>query len=197
MDDNEILQRIMEDDPRIVTQLYKQHQNEFIGYIRKRYPEFGVADAEDIFSDCFHIFCGNIKGGKLNSISGTIKAYLYRIGRNLAWDEYYRKDRSTGGTPTELQIPPEEPDWNAQEKQSLLINQTVGGLTEPCKTLLELFWFKGKSDREIVELTDYKSTDTVKNQRSRCMKTLKEVFLSKLVAQDMISDSDKRRLIGE
>jgi RNA polymerase sigma factor (sigma-70 family) len=197
MDDNEILQRIKEDDPKIITQLYKQHSNEFIGYIRKRYPEFGVADAEDIFSDCFQILCGNVKGGKLNSITTTIKAYLYRVGLRLAWDEYYRKDRVKGGAVPEPPVPSDEPDWDAQEKKSLFLVQTVGSLNDPCKTLLKLFWFEEKSDKEIVELTNYPSTDTVKNQRSRCMKTLKKVFLSKLVAEEMITNSDKMRLIGE
>jgi len=196
MDDNDILQRIKVDDPRIVTQLYKQYHGEFTGYIRKKYPDFGMAEAEDIFSDCFQVFCGDIKGGQLNSISGTIKSYFYKIGWRLAYDEYHRKGRANGGTIPEPQIPSEE-DWNDKEKQSLMLVQTVGGLTEPCKTLLELFWFKEKSDKEIVELTDYKSADTVKNQRSRCLKTLKSVYLSILVTEDIITDSDKKRLIGE
>ena len=197
MDDNEILQRIKEDDPRIITQLYKQYHREFTGYIRKKYPEFGMADAEDVFSECFHVFFGNIKGGQLNSVSGSIKSYFFKIGWRLAYDEYYRKDRVKGAAVPEPPVIIDEPDWNAQEKKSLFLAQTISSLNDPCKTLLKLFWIEEKSDKEIVELTNYPSTDTVKNQRSRCMKTLKKMFLSKLVTEEMITNSDKMRLLGE
>ena len=84
-----------------------------------------------------------------------------------------------------------------QIKKIRLLDDTVALLTEPCKTLLRLYWYDKKSDKEIVESTDYNSTDTVKNQRSRCMKTLKKVYLTELVNENMITISEKKRLIGE
>ena len=202
MNEDEILQRVKEDDPRVITQLYKQYHQEFTRFIRGKYPKFGMDEAEDIFSDCFQILCGNIKGGKLNAISGTIKAYLFKIGWRLAWDEYHRKDRANGGdvqvikATIGIELPPDT-DWNEEEKKTILLTQTVNGLKEPCKSLLSLFWYEGKRDMEIVELTNYQSADTVKNQRSRCMRPLRMVYLTELVNEHIITTDERKRLIGE
>ena len=92
---------------------------------------------------------------------------------------------------------PPDTDWNEEEKKTILLTQTVNGLKEPCKSLLSLFWYEGKRDMEIVELTNYQSADTVKNQRSRCMRTLRMVYLTELVNEHIITTDERKRLIGE
>jgi hypothetical protein len=63
--------------------------------------------------------------------------------------------------------------------------------------LLELFWFENKRDIEIMKVTGYSSTNTVKNQRSRCMKTLRKTYLEAAVKEDLISETEKQLLISE
>lgn len=196
MSENEILQRVIENDSKVISHLYREHHKGFIAFILKNYPGFGVDEAEDIFSDCFQILCANIKSGKLATLTSSIKSYLYKIGWRLAWDEHHRKDRAIGKTlPEKTELP--EYDGNEFETKTFYLIQTVGKLTEPCKTLLDLFWIQQKSDKDIVSLTGYSSPDTVKNQRSRCMKMLKKEFLNKLLANSLITISEKNRLTGE
>jgi DNA-directed RNA polymerase specialized sigma24 family protein len=199
MTDIEVLQRIKEEDPRIVTQLYKQYLNEIVSYLQSKFPSFRKPDAEDIFVKSFDIFCGNIKQGKNKNKPGSIKSYIYGICWHLAYDETKRRDRATGKT-TVIDIPISggpDPDFEEIDKKELLLTQTVWQLTDPCKTLLTLFWYKEKSDKEILELTDYKDTDTVKTQRSRCMKALREKYLTELVNENVITISEKKRLMGK
>jgi RNA polymerase sigma-70 factor (ECF subfamily) len=197
MTDSDILQRINEDDTKVITELYKQFLKEIVLYLTRKFPSFSKQDAEDIFAESFNILYVNIKEDRINKKPGSIKSYIKGICNNLAYDETIRRDRAEGRMKIEYSPMEEDPDWIALEKKTVLLSQTVSRLTEPCKTLLELFWFKEKSDKEILKLTNYKDTNTVKNQRSRCMIMLKKVFLSKLVAEEMITYSDKIRLIGE
>lgn len=197
MTDLEIIQRIKEDDSRVITDLYKHYFKEIVQYLKfKFYPTISEQDAEDIFVKSFNILCGNIKEGKNKKKEGSIKSYIYRICWNLAYDETNRRDRASGKiTVVDPPTPPEPPDPIAIDIKELLLTQMVWQLTEPCKTLLRLFWYDGKRDSEIIALTKYPSTDTVKNQRSRCMRTLKEKYLTKLVDEKIITREKRTQLL--
>lgn len=197
MDDKQILQKIREYDHRIITDLYKRYLNEIITFLQKKYPTFTKQDAEDIFHKSFYILCDNIIAGK-NKKDGTVKQYIYSICWHLAYDEYNRGDRvPKNPVPTDPTVPDDEEDPVELDRKSTVLTDVISKLTEPCKTLLILFWYKEKSDKEIVESTDYSSTHTVKNQRSRCMKKLRKLYLTQLVNENMITISDRKRLIGE
>ncbi len=196
MDDTIILQKIKENDQRVITDLYKRYFKEVISYLQKNYPSFTKQDAEDIFNNSFYILCDNIKAGK-NKKDGALKQYIYGICWHLAYDETKRRDRARGKSATFDPPIPDEEDWIELDRKTTLLTDTVSKLTEPCKSLLELFWFHLKRDAEIVQLMKYSSADTVKMQRSRCMRTLKKVYLSELLAENLITISEKKRLIGE
>lgn len=179
MTDQEILQLIKEDNPRIITQVYKKYHDEFIRFVRKAYPRIGIDNAEDAYSDSFQALTRNIKIGKLVTLTCSIKTYIFQIGKYKIIDEINRKRRIEGQDIIEY-WPTEEINLldffendDEKVKKNLLMSDAVSKLTEPCKTLLILFWYEEKSDKEIVETTGYTSTDTVKNQRSRCMKMLR------------------------
>lgn len=203
MTDQEILQLIKEDNSKVITQVYKKYHDEFIRFVRKGYPQFNIDSAEDAYSECFHAFYRNVKLGKLVNLKCELKTYLFQIGKYKVIDEINRKSRS--GEKDLIQYLPSdemlELDYFEEKdiliKKTRLLDETVALLTDPCKKLLTLFWYKEKSDKEILEMTDYSSTDTVKMQRSRCMKTLKKEYLTKLVSKNLITISEKKRLIGE
>ena len=185
--DIDILQRIKEDDAKVITLLYKQYHDEFIRFVRKGFPGFANEQAEDAYSECFHALYRNVKVGKLVSLTCSFKSYLFQIGKFKVIDEINRKKREQGDEIIEYH-PSEElsnldffEEKDDRVKKTRLVSETVSQLKEPCKTLLTLFWFKEKRDKEIVEMTDYKSTDTVKNQRSRCFQTLKSAVLDRFV----------------
>lgn len=203
MTDQEILQLIKEDNAKVITQVYKKYHDEFIRFVRKGYPQFSTDSAEDAYSECFHALYRNVKLGKLVNLKCELKTYLFQIGKYKVIDEINQKSRS-GKNELIQYIPPDEileldyfEEKDIQIKKNRLLDETVALLTDPCKTLLTLFWYKEKSDKEILEMTDYSSTDTVKMQRSRCMKTLKKEYLTKLVSKNLITISEKKRLIGE
>jgi RNA polymerase sigma factor (sigma-70 family) len=203
MDDNEILRRIKEDDPRVISTVYRKYHGEFINFVRKGFPKLNRESAEDAYNECFQALYRNVKQGKLVSLKCELKTYLFQIGKYKVVDELNRRTKSGNNKNIEY-LPPEEmldldyfEEKDVQTKKTRLLDEVVSKLTDPCKSLLILFWYQEKSDKEIVASTAYGSTETVKNQRSRCMKTLKKIYLDELVSENMITISEKQRLIGE
>lgn len=202
-EDNEILQRIKDDDSRVITHVYKKYHDEFLRFVRKGFPQFSTESAEDAFNESFHVLYRNVRVGRLTSLSSSLKTYLFQIGKYKVIDEINRS-RRTEGREIITFMPTEEilsldlfEEKDLEIKKIRLLSETVERLLDPCKTLLTLFWYKEKSDKEILELTDYKGTGTVKNQRSRCMKALREKYFKELVKENMITNSEMKRLMGE
>lgn len=201
MTDNDILHLIKEDDQKVISRVYVKYHDEFIRFVRKGYPQFSIDNAEDAYSECFHALYRNVKMGKLISLTCDLKTYLFQIGKYKVIDEINRKSKAENKQIIQY-LPTDEmldldffEEKDAQIKKTRLLDETVALLTDPCKTLLTLFWYKQKSDKEIVEYTDYSSTDTVKNQRSRCMRTLKKEYLTRLVEENIISSEKRTQLL--
>jgi DNA-directed RNA polymerase specialized sigma24 family protein len=193
MDDNSILLRIKNDDPRIITELYKKHKGVFTFTLKKRYSWLSNHEIEDFYSDSYNALYRNVKNGKLKKLGCSIQTYIIQIGIHKAIDKI-RKDKNKVNKDIIDYLPSEEIlSLDFFEKDDLtirknkLIAEIVKGLTNPCKLLLNLFWYEGKRDKEIVESTEYTSTSTVKNQRSRCMKTVRKMCLTKSLNEGILS----------
>ena len=77
MTDHEVLQQIKEDNPKVISQVYKKYHDEFIRFIRWGFPKLEYESAEDAYSECFQALYRNVKNGKLVSLSCDIKTYIF------------------------------------------------------------------------------------------------------------------------
>ena len=46
-------------------------------------------------------------------------------------------------------------------------------MTEPCNSILTLYYWDEKSMKEIADLKEYSSADSAKSQKNKCMNKLK------------------------
>jgi len=196
-EDNEIIRRIKEDDPRALINVYKQYHDEFLRYAKKNYPNFYMEKADDIFSDSILALYRNIKTGRIISLTSTLKTYLFQIGKFRIIDELRKEGKNIPPKSDLFDLEENMEDINEKEKKVNLLWETVEQLTEPCKSLLNLFWYKQKRDNQIAELMNYSSADSVKNQRSRCMRALRNTYLNLLVKEELITSTYMKRLMGE
>ena len=71
-----------------------------------------------------------------------------------------------------------ERDYNSEyldecsERESI-IRQAVNAMTEPCNSILTLYYWDDKSMKEIADLKDYSNADSAKSQKNKCMSKLK------------------------
>jgi len=202
MNDNDYLLRIKNNDQKVIGELYKLYRNEFIRFIRFRFNSLDQERIEDAYSEAFHALYRNVKGGKLERLTSSLKTYLFQIGLYKTIDEMNRKKKMLGEELIDFKPEDElmQLDFFEENDEEVIktriLNETVGQMKEPCCTLLRLFWYEQKRDAEIVTLTSYSSVDTVKNQRSRCMKQLKENFLNQLVVKKIISSEKQLQLLS-
>ena len=196
-EDNEIIRRIKEDDPRALINVYKQYHDEFLRYAKKNYPNFYMEKADDIFSDSILALYRNIKTGRIISLTSTLKTYLFQIGKFRIIDELRKEGKNIPPKSDLFDLEENMEDINEKEKKVNLLWETVEQLTEPCKSLLNLFWYKQKRDNQIAELMNYSSAESVKNQRSRCMRALRNTYLNLLVKEELITSTYMKRLMGE
>jgi len=202
MNDNDYLLRIKNNYQKVIGELYKLYRNEFIRFIRFRFNSLDQERIEDAYSEAFHALYRNVKGGKLERLTSSLKTYLFQIGLYKTIDEMNRKKKMLGEELIDFKPEDElmQLDFFEENDEEVIktriLNETVGQMKEPCCTLLRLFWYEQKRDAEIVTLTSYSSVDTVKNQRSRCMKQLKENFLNQLVVKKIISSEKQLQLLS-
>jgi len=57
-----------------------------------------------------------------------------------------------------------------------MVERCLHLLGDPCKSLLELYYYKRLSMAEITEAMEYKNVDTTKNLKYKCIKRLRKLF---------------------
>ncbi|MCW5516890.1 RNA polymerase sigma factor [Muriicola sp. Z0-33] len=163
--------------------VYQDNRSLFLNFARK----YGIpaADVLDIYQDAYIVFYENIGNGKLTELRSSISTYLMSIGKYMIMDRI-RKDKkkirseeliaSVGEIDSEIasyEIGNEE-----LSTKQLLLRTYFDQLGEKCKAILTLFYYKKYSIKEIMIHGNYNSENVVKSQKSRCLRTLKELFKS-------------------
>lgn len=133
-------------------------------------------EAEDIFQEGLVIFCGKLeKSGFV--LSSSINTYLFGVCRLLWLDELKKKRRQAKAG---LAGP-----WDEQETERIYhdieddrprrqAQAAVMILGQKCRELLELFYFKKTSMKDIAKLLGFSSEKVAKNQKYRCIEKAKE-----------------------
>jgi len=129
----------------------------------------------DIYQESFIALYDNIKEGRLNHLTSSLKTYLFRVGINRIC-KYQEKGKNMErfekyDIHTFEDYPVDE--WiEMQEKVYEIVNK----LEEPCNTVLSLFYWKHKNMQEIAGIMNYKNEQVAKNRKSLCLKTLKGIL---------------------
>ena len=133
-------------------------------------------EGEDIFQEGLVIFCNKaIKPDFV--LTCSINTYLYSICKLIWLDELKKKNKSIKNDFIELSdehlldtvnedIENDRPLKKAQD--------AVMKLGDKCKQLLELFYFKKLSMKEIAKVVGFASEKGAKNQKYRCIEKAKE-----------------------
>ncbi|MEP1096459.1 MAG: RNA polymerase sigma factor [Cyclobacteriaceae bacterium] len=177
MDEKVILEKIKEGDQKQLAVVYRSYQSEFIAWLVKEH-NCHRDEAKDIYQVSIIALYENIISGKLTTLTSNLKTYLYSIAKHKVY-EFRRKenkiDRSVGVQTIELE---ELTNWDAidKEKNLVLMEKSLEKLGDPCKTLLELYYFHGLSMEEIAEKIGYKNSATTKNLKCKCIVRLRKIF---------------------
>ncbi|MEM8763137.1 MAG: RNA polymerase sigma factor [Bacteroidota bacterium] len=166
-------ERLREGDKKALGQLYSAYKAAFLAYFRERVA-VGM-DIEDLYQDSVIAVYQNYVLNQLQLKKGSVKTYLFAVGKNKlaakfnASKSYVKEDFL-------LTQPYFEVDEDQMRMEQQLLLKEFKQLGEKCREMLRLHYYRGLTDKEIVEKTGYKDENTIKSYRSRCLKKLKEAI---------------------
>lgn len=178
MNDTLVLENIKNGDKSQLDAIYNNYKPEFISWIIRQY-RCDNDEAEEFYQYAVVTFYDNIVSKKLTKLECSIKTYLFAIGRNKFLEKRKSNQRFMPNINNlDITSIPEVQDYDLdiRERQLQCVESSLEQLGEPCRTLLELYYFHNKSMDDIAELLNYKNRDTSKNLKYKCLNRLKKIF---------------------
>ena len=173
------LNELRQGSEKMLKRVYEENREKFLNYAKR----FNLSEEEniDVYQDAYVIFYDNIMSGKLETLTSSISTYLFGIGKYLIFDQM-RKNKKKVGSNYDISMVGEsdelvstfELERTELTKEQKLLQKYFGTLGKKCQELLTLFYYRGLTIQEIMEVGGYNSENVVKSQKSRCMKILKE-----------------------
>lgn len=159
-------------------QIYIENREKFINFGRR----YSLSEDElvEVYQDTYIAFYDNIMSGKIKAFTNSISTYLFSIGKYLIFQKM-KANKKTVNPDYDLQIVRDNEvdvtildlDNEGLTEEQQLLYSNFDDLGKQCKELLTLFYYRGYTIKDILELGNYNSENVIKSAKSRCLKTLK------------------------
>jgi RNA polymerase sigma factor (sigma-70 family) len=142
-------------------------------------------EAKDVYQEAIIVFYKDVRQNQLK-LTCSISTYLYSICRNL-WLKCLREKtkipvfRDTQNDFLALEKADTDYDIDYDTNTERLINiatEQLATLGEKCRRILRYFFWERKNMDFIAQQLGYTNADNAKNQKSKCMKQLRDKFNS-------------------
>lgn len=175
---NLIIEKINAGDREILKKLYDQHRGSF-GFWAKKYYEISDDEIGEIYQKAFIALYYNVREGKLTELSSSLKTYLFSIGKNLLREQM--KDRFRGMNDINEEVLAENievriTDKYENEHNKVLVRSLLEKIGEPCKTVLESFYFRQFSTEAIANKMEYKTREIAAKRKFICLQQLRALL---------------------
>lgn len=176
--EQDLLIGLAENDKNAIETIYRQNYGLIQSFIVKNngYPD----DARDIFQEAMIVL---YEKSRLDSFQLTcqIKTYLYSVCRRLWLKRLQQLQRFNPAVELKEEIVAVDEELELHEKKNddfLLMEEAMGKIGEPCKSLLEAYYLQKKSMPEIADHFGYTNADNAKTQKYKCLIRLKKLFFA-------------------
>lgn len=176
--EKKLIEAIKSADNEVIEKLYMLYKDPFMGYgSRYQLEDFELLE---IYHDALMEIRKHAFKGNLETVFAGFKTYLFSIGKFKIYK--YLKER--GKSPLQIlnEIPDEESiaiemfEENSLDENQQKLKFAFKNLGKKCQKMLINFYYKELSIKEIMIQENYESENTVRSQKSRCLKTLKMFF---------------------
>ena len=180
MTDEQLIIQLKQRDRNALKTVYLDYKTEFLKFMSRYNADANVL--EDIFQDALIVLYENAQAGKLDALKSTVKTYLFGTGKFMLFKHF--KD-------AKKEVPTEETyifdrydqaviedvyeDEGMNDNQAKLV-ANFKKLGDKCREILELFYLQGMKLDEITLTQGYENKDVAKSQKSRCLKSLKQLI---------------------
>lgn len=179
-DDNRLIEQVRGGDETAAQRLYHQYEQAFFQWVRKTYPRFPEAEIADIYQESFITFYYQLKDGKVKEIQHSIKTYLFAIGKNVLRNALRKQakfvdnkeDKDPTPEMTSLDMDDSLMETYQKEHQASIVRQLLDKIGDPCKTVMELAFFRRFSPEAIAAHMGYATEATARVRKVRCLNQL-------------------------
>ncbi|UZR97807.1 sigma-70 family RNA polymerase sigma factor [Chondrinema litorale] len=179
---NQAITEIRTGGQKYLQSLYDAHRKEFVKWSLK-YFRLDEDVAVEIYQQTFIAFYYNIKEGKLTELKSSVKTYLFAIGKNLM-REHFKSKQKFVDTPEENFLDTELDDSIMAKYENAGLKETIKEylqkIGEPCKTVIELYYFRHFSMDAIANRLNYKTEQIAAKRKFICLKQLKSLMTGNL-----------------
>lgn len=169
----EIQSRLRKGDREALQWVYTEYKEAFFAYLMNRIE--AKEELEDLYQDSVVALFQNFTLKQLNLDTSSIKTYLFAIGKNKAAARF-RGPRMVVQDDIFLKETVYQVEENELSEEQNALRKAFKLLGESCRELLKMHYYRGLTDKEVQEMTDYKDINTIKSSRSRCLKKLKNLI---------------------
>lgn len=173
--------RIKSGDNEVLKEIYIEQREPFFAFIRKSFSNIQPEDLKELFQVSVVIMYDNIIKEKLTEATSAVKTYLFAIGRNKALELIKSRKGIEGGARDMLldHIVNDVEEGDAKralENDILKMNDAIEELGDPCKSIIQSFYYRQWSMDKISKLLGYSNSATAKNLKYKCIKRLQRIF---------------------
>lgn len=168
-----IINGILTGDHKIFNELYEYEFPKVVKLIIKNSGSVDIA--KDVFQDAIVILMEKVYANTLD-LTCTISTYLYSICRFLWMDQLRQNKRempfndSYSYLNVEITVAGFENTPDIYEN----VNKAIGTLGDPCKQLLECYYYKNLSWVEIAQTLGYANAASARNQKYKCLERIRK-----------------------
>lgn len=168
-------------DEREIERLYNQYRKEFTTWALKSF-KCTHDEAIEVYQQAMIIFYENVKSGKVENIASNPKTYLFAIGKNKLYEKMRANVRHNSLQEDGAGYEPEyeEEHYENQEHKLQAVEKALEKLGDPCRHILQQFYYHRASMEDIALAMEYKNAATVKNLKYKCLQRLKSILNDQL-----------------
>jgi RNA polymerase sigma factor (sigma-70 family) len=174
--DSEIILGVLNGSNHVLESLYKAY---FPMVLQLILTNNGNDDeAKDIFQETVIVLYSKVRSGNFE-LNSKLKTFIYSVSRRLWLKRLNQRSRNSSNINDFEDVIAVEQDLEQhkeKDKQFHQMEQALGQLGEPCKTIIEDFYINHRSMQEICEKFGYTNADNAKNQKYKCLQRLKKLF---------------------
>jgi len=175
--EKDLLNGLALSDKRAVEQIYKDHYNLVQALVVRNN---GTAeDAKDIFQEALIVLYEKVRSGNFE-LNCALRTYVYSVSRRLWLKRLMQQNRIhiTDVSEEVVVVDDAMAEHDRRNAEFTIMEKAMGGLGEPCKSLLEAFYLQKRSMQEIAASFGYTNAENAKNQKYKCLVRLKKLFFS-------------------
>lgn len=139
-----------------------------------------VDDAADVFQETMIVLYEKANA-PLFELNCQLKTFIYSVARRIWLKKLQKQQKYSLVTDDFEPLVAVEEDWelhNKKQEQFSIMELALEKIGEPCKGLLEAFYYGKKNMNEIAEDFKYTNADNAKTQKYKCLVRLKKLFFS-------------------